>query len=467
MIFWTGFMADTPTSQLDQPLPIPTGYGSGVAEPELALRKPSPFFYGLGTLGISVIDGTFAAFVYFYYVDVLGLGLSLAALLRIIYALWDAMNDPIFSYLSDNTRSRRGRRRPWLLAGVPLLALSFILVFTSPVSGTEQGLLFGYLLAITLLYETSYTLVSVNYIALFPELFRSLKERVRGGVFNRVGMIFGLVTGLAVTPYVFRFLGFQKMAIVYAAASGSLLFMATLRSREDPSYQNHRTPGPWMTFREIARGRPFWLYALTLTIFAFSVNLFPFAVPFYSTYALSAGESAITSLFAVSLLAALGSMPLWVKLFHRWGTAPVFISSMGVILAGCLGLGLAPDLAAAILAVAFFGVGWGGCQVCFDVLRAGLVDRHFRLTGQRSEAAYFSLLGMGIHLSGILQGLAMFVVGILFGYVSGDQPGPQPGTTFRFLISVFPATGLLVSILLARQFFKASAVTPDPEAIRE
>lgn len=97
------------------------------------------------------------------------------------------------------------------------------------------------------------------------------------------------------------------------------------------------------------------------------------------------------------------------------------------------------------------------------MIRAGLVDRHFKRTGQRSEAAYYSLLGFGIHLSGILQGAAMFLMGFLFGYVSGEQPGPHPGPAFRFLISIFPALSLLLAVRLARLLFHDS--TTDPASL--
>ena len=460
-------MAATPTSEFESPLPIPEESQSELGEPEASLRKPSPIVYGLGTLGISIGVETFGAFAYFYYVDYLGLAFSLAALVRTIYAVWDAVNDPVFSYFSDNTRTRWGRRRPWLLMSVPLFALSFVMIFFGPVSQGEQRPLFWYLLGITLLYETIITIVGVNYNALFPELFRSIPERVRAGAYNRAGLIIGLTIGLAVTPIVFRQLGFQKMALVYAALAGSLLFVATARHREDPSYQTAVIPGPWAIFREIARGRAFWLYALTLTIFAFAVNLFPFAIPFYSKYSLGAEEGATALLFAASLAAALGSVPVWVKLFHRWGTAAVFIRAIAVIIIGSLCLGLVPNVATAIVAVGIFGVGWGGCQVCFDVIRAGLVDRHYHLTGQRSEAAYYSLLGFGIHLSGVLQGVAMLIIGILFGYVSGDLPGPQPGNAFRFLISVFPAASLLLAMQLARRFFIASSPGPSSKPYQD
>jgi GPH family glycoside/pentoside/hexuronide:cation symporter len=345
---------------------------------------------------------------------------------------------------------------------VPLFALSFVMVFLGPGSRGEQRQVFWYMLGIILLYETFITVIVVNYNALFPELFQTIRERVQAGAYNRAGLIVGLTIGLAVTPIVFRQLGFLNMALAYAALSGVLLLLVTFQYKEDPSYQTPAITGPWITFREIARGRAFWLYALTLTIFAFAVNLFPFAVPFYSKYSLNAGERATALLFAASLAAALGSVPLWTKLFHRWGTAAVFIRSIAVIIVGSLFLGLAPNIATAIAAVGIFGIGWGGCQVCFDVIRAGLVDRHFNRTGQRSEAAYYSLLGIGIHLSGILQGAAMLLVGMLFGYVSGEQPGPQPGMAFRFHIGLFPAISLLLAMRLARQFFLASEPEPSP-----
>ena len=155
-------MADYPTTEFDRPHSPAEDLQDEQVELETLLRKPSPLFYGLGTLGISISVETFGAFAYFYYVDFLGLAFSLAALVRTIYAIWDAVNDPLFGYLSDNTRTRWGRRRPWLLVSVPLFSVCFILIFNVPVSGGGQSSLFGYLLAITLLYETFVTIISVN-----------------------------------------------------------------------------------------------------------------------------------------------------------------------------------------------------------------------------------------------------------------------------------------------------------------
>jgi Na+/melibiose symporter-like transporter len=77
----------------------------------------SPAVYGLGTFGLSSIGHAFGGYYLFFYVDVLGLAVTLAVIINVMYAIWDAVNDPLVGYLSDNTRTRWGRRRPWLLAG--------------------------------------------------------------------------------------------------------------------------------------------------------------------------------------------------------------------------------------------------------------------------------------------------------------------------------------------------------------
>jgi GPH family glycoside/pentoside/hexuronide:cation symporter len=118
---------------------------------------------------------------------------------------------------------------------VPFCALSFVSIFLVPVSLRGQNLLFWYLVAATLLYETFLTSAGGNYNALFPELFRILPDRVRAGAFNRAGLILGLFVGLALTPLVYQQLGFQKMALLYAAVAGSMLLIAALRHREDPA----------------------------------------------------------------------------------------------------------------------------------------------------------------------------------------------------------------------------------------
>jgi GPH family glycoside/pentoside/hexuronide:cation symporter len=429
-----------------------------------AMGRISSLTYGSGTLGLVILGGTFDAYVYFYYVDVLGLVLTLAATVRLVYAIWDALDNPLFAYLSDNTRTRFGRRHPWLLVSLPLYLLFFGLVFTVPESFHHSRMLFWYLLGAAVLYETLGTIVGVNYGALFPELFQKLPDRIRAGAFNRAGHALGLIVGLVFTPWVYHYLGFAGMAWLYAGLAGSLLLISILSNAEQPPAPADIPVGTIAAFRDILRERVFWWYALALTFIVFAMNLFPLAIPFFAKYTLEADESAISLIFGVSLLVALLAMPLWAKLIYRWSARNVLLWVIGLMAAACVGLGLAPNLASAVMATTAFGLGWAGFLVCHDVLQAGLVDQHQQRTGQRSEGVYYSLLGFSTRLAGVLQSLALVLIGVLFGYVSGENPGPQPGNAFRFLIGVVPVISLVLAWPLAYRFFLETAVEPTPQS---
>ena len=137
-----------------------------------AARLNSPIAYGLGSFGLESTYKVFWGFYVFFYVDGLGLAVALAAIINVIYAIWDAANDPLVGYLSDNTRSRLGRRRPWLLTGLPFYVSFLVLTYAVPGAFRQGQPLFFYAMAIILLFETAYTVMSVNYNALFPELFQ-------------------------------------------------------------------------------------------------------------------------------------------------------------------------------------------------------------------------------------------------------------------------------------------------------
>jgi GPH family glycoside/pentoside/hexuronide:cation symporter len=100
------------------------------------------------------------------------------------------------------------------------------------------------------------------------------------------------------------------------------------------------------------------------------------------------------------------------------------------------------------------GAAWGGTWVCNNIIRADLVSQNLVRTGKHAEALYYALLNAIQNLGGFLQSLAMMLVTLLFGYVSGEEPGLRPALAFRFLMGFVPLIGLLISWFSARSFFK-------------
>src|SRR5512138_3215880 len=135
---------------------------SQVTLSESIAARNSPVAYGLGSFGLQSLFQVFAGFYVFYYTDKLGLAVTLAAVLNFVYGIWDAVDDPIVGFLSDNTRTRWGRRKPWLLAGLPLYAGLLIFVYAVPGPFQQGNALFWYALVVLCLFETTYTVMSVN-----------------------------------------------------------------------------------------------------------------------------------------------------------------------------------------------------------------------------------------------------------------------------------------------------------------
>src|SRR5512138_933607 len=171
---------------------------SQVTLSESIAAQNSPIAYGLGSFGLESLFQVFAGFYVFYYTDKLGLAVTLAAIINVIYGFWDAVDDPIVGFLSDNTRTRWGRRRPWLMTGLPFFVGFLILAYAVPTPFQQGMALFWYALVIFCLFEAAYTVMSVNYSALFPELFQGLTDRARASSTYQSLSRFGELVGFSI-----------------------------------------------------------------------------------------------------------------------------------------------------------------------------------------------------------------------------------------------------------------------------
>jgi GPH family glycoside/pentoside/hexuronide:cation symporter len=157
------------------------------------------FRYGLADMGFALITSAMQFFLLFYYTDVAGINPALAgAALMVGKLTWDALNDPIFGYLSDRTRSRFGRRRIYMLFGAVPLGLAGWLMFSLPKGLTGVPAFLAVLLSFWLV-DTFHTMTSTPYAALTPELTRDYNERASLTSIRMVYSVFGYILGAALT----------------------------------------------------------------------------------------------------------------------------------------------------------------------------------------------------------------------------------------------------------------------------
>lgn len=137
-----------------------------------------------------------------------------------------------------------------------------VLVYAVPKPFQQGNALFWYALVIFFLFETASTVMSLNYAALFPELFQGIREQARAGSYYQSLGMFGELIGFSIPPFIYARFGFVPMAISFAGVSGIALFLGIIRNKEDP----HALQAPPLhlkgAFGEVLKNRPFLLYTI-------------------------------------------------------------------------------------------------------------------------------------------------------------------------------------------------------------
>jgi GPH family glycoside/pentoside/hexuronide:cation symporter len=123
-----------------------------------SLSPSTLIIWGLAQFSLAMIGGIYGALLPIFYQDYLGLAARWIGIASLVYALWNAINDPLFGFITDNTRSRMGRRIPYMRFTAPFLALTFLLVWMVP-GGMPDLAVFWWMLIAMLLYDSCFTII--------------------------------------------------------------------------------------------------------------------------------------------------------------------------------------------------------------------------------------------------------------------------------------------------------------------
>ncbi|TFG24082.1 MAG: hypothetical protein EU532_12925, partial [Promethearchaeota archaeon] len=160
--------------------------------------KADKLIWSLASLGGSIISGIYAALLLYFYQVYLGLGAIFIAIAAGIYAIWNAINDPLFGYISDSKSFRKlGRRIPYMRYTAPLLGVGFILVWFVPLT-LDNFSIFLWMLISMLIYDTAYTIIFLMQSALLPEITESDWERGEFQKYSSIFYLFGVIIGFVV-----------------------------------------------------------------------------------------------------------------------------------------------------------------------------------------------------------------------------------------------------------------------------
>ncbi|HDP81215.1 MAG TPA: MFS transporter [Spirochaetes bacterium] len=434
------------------------------------LRLATKIGYGAGDIfgsGAMTIIG----FYYLYFLtDVVRISPALAGMAFLISKIWDAVSDPLMGMISDRTRTRFGRRRPYFLAGIFLIAVSFFVMWF-PVSFPLEIHRFIYVLAAYLFFSTVITMVMIPYNALASELTVDYNERTSLATYR---MIFSGIAGIigAVVPLeiVKSFddtrTGYMVMAIVFGLMC-ALPFIATFLSTfERSEFQREIARQNFSetlrhTFIEPFRVRSF-RNVLMMYVFSFlAIDSLMATLIYFMTYYVGKPDM-MTPLLGVCFVTQIIFIPVFDLLSKKTSKRNSFITSALIWLA-TFGYSfiMGPESPATVLFIYVFvvGIGLGGIQVMVFAMFPDIPDIDELKTGERREGVYS---GLFTFVRKVSSALAIFIISNsiqIAGYsppleqtVDGVKKIVQQAQTAEFLLllrlifAFIPAIFLVIAI---------------------
>jgi GPH family glycoside/pentoside/hexuronide:cation symporter len=400
-----------------------------------------------------------------YLTDIVGLAAALAGAAVMVGKLWDAVTDPVMGYISDRTRSRWGRRRPYLLFGALPMMLTMWLFFTAPEIENPLALTLWAVLTLMLL-NTASTVINIPYSSLTPELTGDYHERTSLNGYRFGCAVFGTIAGAAaVQPLVQLFAspdaadplldkgGFSLMGLILGALMMAVTLLTFLGTREKKhTREDFPTEGFFSTYKAVFTNRPYVILLLTYALHLMGITFLQSILVYYTEYVYHRTDLTTPAMILL-LVTAMVFIPLSVLVSKRIGKKLtyqicfVIIASAGMIIF-FLGHILGPNFFLVLMVYAGIGVGFS--YVSPFAMVPDTVEFDAVKTGERKEGAYY---GMWTFTSKAGQALAVFVSGLILargGYIPGADQSAGALLAIRLIIGPLPALILLGALVLIR-----------------
>lgn len=450
--------------------------GQDVRSPDRMMRSPQAppgrgllIGFSLGSLGTGIFSITPSVLLLYFMTDILGIAAGLAAIAMAVPRFWDILVDPVVGAVSDRTRSRWGRRRPFLLVGAILMTASFIFLFSVPESLSVEGR-FWYVLTIFVISSTAYSVFAVPYVAMPAEMSEVPQERTRIMAYRIGFALAGLLIGATVAPLLVELFGngragYAAMSYTIGGFCGlTMLAVFFVSSRIPLSDAAEAGPSLRNQLGSVLRNRQFLVLLVTYMIQISGISGFLAAVPYFIIY-IDGGTAGDAGLVFLALMsAALLSMPLWSWAAIRFGkyacyraTTILYAATSLIFLLFLRDVPAMPVMLAAVLGVSFGSI----MMLPFSML-TDTIQLDTMATGLRREGIF-----TGLWMAGEKAGLAFgpLIVGTILS-LTGFAPSTdgvavsQTGTALWGVQAAFglvPA-GVVLASLVVLHFYSVREV---------
>lgn len=432
----------------------------------MALTQRQKIGWGLADMGVSTFVVVKQMLVVSYLTTMLGVPVAVAGSATSIVLVFDVVTDPVVGVLSDRTRSRWGRRAPWIAGGAVVMAGAIVGMFAVPGAMTWQANM-AWVVGFFALATVGFTCVAIPYGAMAGEMTRDRRERTAMTAWRMTFASLGLLIAGAFLPAIAgdtragHVLGAALMAPVIVAAIWGMLWA----TRDAPRIAEATALPPLSAARLVLGNRPFALLVVLYAIMSLSVALIAAGLKFAADYLI--GDSGtgplsgligalgiFSALFAMFILGAVVSQAFWAWASTRFGKLTAMVA--GLVLY-CVVLGvtyfLLPAPEAGLMALLFFGAGIanGAYQQIPWAMYPDHMDATRAASGEALEGGFAAIWLFGQKVSNALGPALLGLILAGAGWqesAGGPVPqGPEALEALRRAMTLWPVGFFLLALL--------------------
>jgi GPH family glycoside/pentoside/hexuronide:cation symporter len=357
------------------------------------LSRKTKIIYGAGDLGFSLTSTIIGAYFLFFLTDVVGLRPAIAGIAILVGRTWDYVNDPLIGHLSDRTRSRWGRRRPFLLFGAIPFGLAFMLMWYRPPFESQIALAAYYSFAYVI-FDAAATFVYMPYFALTPELTDDYDERTSLTSYRMFFSILGSLISFTVPLMIVGTFNPENavrvllMAGLVGVISALPLWLVFLNTRERQEFVTKEQPKLIPSLKAAFKNRPFVFGAVIYLLTWMCMTILETTLLFYIKYVLEM-EGISDLLMAVIFVTGIIALPLWEYASRHWDKKLAYVYGVAfwaVVQMLLISLNPSSPMVLIIILCMMAGVGVAAAHVLPWSILPDAVEWDEHQTGDRHES---------------------------------------------------------------------------------